>query len=89
MPTTIPLGPDLLIGGDDFVVMAGPCAVESSELLFAAADAVAQAGAKLLRGGAFKPRTSPKSFQGLGAEGLKLLAAASRRTGLPLSLIHI
>lgn len=84
LPKTIPLGPDLQIGGDDFVVMAGPCAVESSELLFAAADAVATAGAGLLRGGAFKPRTSPKSFQGLGVEGLKLLAAASRRTGLPV-----
>jgi 3-deoxy-7-phosphoheptulonate synthase len=81
---TITIGSDLQIGDGEFVVMAGPCAVESSELLFAAADAVAEAGAGLLRGGAFKPRTSPKSFQGLGAEGLALLAAASRRTGLPV-----
>jgi 3-deoxy-7-phosphoheptulonate synthase len=64
--------------------MAGPCAVETSELLFAVADAVAAAGAAVLRGGAFKPRTSPKSFQGLGEEGLRLLAEASRRTGLPV-----
>jgi len=81
---TITIGSDLQIGDGNFVVMAGPCAVESSELLFAAADAVTEAGAGLLRGGAFKPRTSPKSFQGLGAEGLALLAAASRRTGLPV-----
>lgn len=84
MRKTITIGSDLQIGDGRFVVMAGPCAVESSELLTAAADAVADAGAGLLRGGAFKPRTSPKSFQGLGAEGLALLAAASRRTGLPV-----
>ena len=84
MRTTITIGPDLQIGGDDFVVMAGPCAVESGELLFAAADAVQRAGARVLRGGAFKPRTSPRSFQGLGTEGLDLLTAASRRTGLPV-----
>ena len=84
MRKTITIGSDLQIGDGRFVVMAGPCAVESSELLTAAADAVADAGAGLLRGGAFKPRTSPKSFQGLGSEGLALLAAASRRTGLPV-----
>lgn len=64
--------------------MAGPCAVESRELLFAAAQAVATAGAVVLRGGAFKPRTSPDSFQGLGEPGLVLLAEASRLTGLPV-----
>lgn len=64
--------------------MAGPCAVESQELLFAAADAVSAAGAGMLRGGAFKPRTSPKSFQGLGSAGLTLLAQASQRSGLPV-----
>ncbi|MGK0156422.1 MAG: 3-deoxy-7-phosphoheptulonate synthase [Neolewinella sp.] len=84
MRTTISIGSDLHIGGDNFVVMAGPCAVESQELLFAAADAVAAAGAGMLRGGAFKPRTSPKSFQGLGSEGLTLLALASQRSGLPV-----
>lgn len=84
MRTTISIGSDLQIGGDNFVVMAGPCAVESEELLFAAADAVAAAGAGMLRGGAFKPRTSPQSFQGLGAEGLSLLTRAAQRTGLPV-----
>lgn len=85
MRTTISIGSDLQIGGDNnFVVMAGPCAVESEQLLFAVADAVKAAGAGLLRGGAFKPRTSPRSFQGLGLEGLQLLASAARRTGLPV-----
>lgn len=82
MRKTISIGPDLQIGDGNFVVMAGPCAVESRELLNAAADAVAEAGAGLLRGGAFKPRTSPAAFQGLGAPGLALLAEASQRTGL-------
>lgn len=72
------------IGGDAFVVMAGPCAVETRELLLAAAEAVAAAGAVVLRGGAFKPRTSPKSFQGLGEAGLHLLEEASLRCGLPV-----
>lgn len=84
MPKTVTLGNGLHIGGDGFVVMAGPCAVESRELLFAAAQAVATAGAVVLRGGAFKPRTSPDSFQGLGEPGLVLLAEASRLTGLPV-----
>lgn len=84
MRKTIQLGPGLQIGGDSFVVMAGPCAVETRELLDQVADAVAAAGAGVLRGGAFKPRTSPKSFQGLGLPGLELLAAASARTGLPV-----
>lgn len=84
MRKTISLGPGLSIGGDQFVVMAGPCAVETREQLTAAADAVAAAGAALLRGGAFKPRTSPRSFQGLGEAGLQLLREASVRTGLPV-----
>ncbi len=72
----------LKIGGEQLVVMAGPCAVESREQLLATARAVKEAGAQVLRGGAFKPRTSPYSFQGLGEEGLKLLAEARRETGL-------
>jgi 3-deoxy-7-phosphoheptulonate synthase len=70
------------IGGDQIVVMAGPCAVENREQLLETADAVQEAGAQVLRGGAYKPRTSPYSFQGLGEEGLKLLAEARERTGL-------
>jgi 3-deoxy-7-phosphoheptulonate synthase len=72
----------IAIGGEEVVVMAGPCAVESEEQVFEAARAVAHAGARVLRGGAFKPRTSPYSFQGMGIEGWKLLAAAARETGL-------
>jgi 3-deoxy-7-phosphoheptulonate synthase len=64
--------------------MAGPCAVESEEQILESAQAVAQAGAKMLRGGAFKPRTSPYSFQGLGEKGLRYLAQARRETGLPV-----
>ncbi|RKO66490.1 3-deoxy-7-phosphoheptulonate synthase [Desulfofundulus salinus] len=70
------------IGGSQLAVIAGPCAVESREQLLAAAHMVQQAGAAILRGGAFKPRTSPYSFQGLGEKGLKLLAEAARQTGL-------
>src|SRR5690242_4856152 len=70
------------IGGDEFIVMAGPCSVESEKQIMQAAEGVARAGAKLLRGGAFKPRTSPYDFQGLETEGLKLLAQAKRATGL-------
>ena len=73
---------DVVIGGREIVVMAGPCSVESRDQILAAAIAVAEAGARLLRGGAFKPRTSPYSFQGLGKEGLELLAEARERTGL-------
>ncbi|MCG9969470.1 3-deoxy-7-phosphoheptulonate synthase [Pelotomaculum terephthalicicum JT] len=73
---------NVIIGGDDVVVIAGPCAVESREQLLTAARMVRQAGAVILRGGAFKPRTSPYSFQGLEEEGLKLLAEASAETGL-------
>ena len=72
------------IGGEDPVVMAGPCAVESREQLFEAADIVKSAGAQFLRGGAYKPRTSPYSFQGLEEEGLKYLAEARERTGLKI-----
>jgi 3-deoxy-7-phosphoheptulonate synthase len=74
----------VLMGTNQIVVMAGPCAVESHEQLLVTARAVKQAGAKVLRGGAFKPRTSPYSFQGLGVEGLKLLAEARKETGLPV-----
>ncbi len=72
------------IGGKQIVVMAGPCAVESREQLMETAEAVKEAGAHVLRGGAFKPRTSPYSFQGLGEKGLRLLAEARRATGLPV-----
>ncbi|MGH2568621.1 MAG: 3-deoxy-7-phosphoheptulonate synthase, partial [Bacteroidota bacterium] len=65
------------VGGDDVVIMAGPCSVENETQIFTVAKAVAASGAKILRGGAFKPRTSPYSFQGLGEEGLKLLRAAA------------
>lgn len=74
----------LTIGGDDFVVMAGPCAVESERQLLTTAEVVAAAGARVLRGGAFKPRSSPYSFQGLGVEGLKLLSKARKQTGLAI-----
>ena len=70
------------IGGDEFVVIAGPCSVESEEQIMRTAEAVAKAGAKLLRGGAFKPRTSPYDFQGMEEEGLKLLLKAKKATGL-------
>ena len=70
------------IGGDHIVVIAGPCSVENEEQVIATARAVKAAGADLLRGGAFKPRTSPYAFQGLGEEGLKLLAKAREETGL-------
>jgi 3-deoxy-7-phosphoheptulonate synthase len=72
------------IGGDAVVVMAGPCAVESRSQLLEVAQAVKEAGARILRGGAFKPRTSPYSFQGLGEEGLEILAEAREETGLPV-----
>ncbi len=72
------------IGGGDFVVMAGPCAVESERQLLRTAEAVAEAGARLLRGGAYKPRSSPYAFQGLGIEGLKILRKAREETGLAI-----
>jgi len=72
------------VGGPGFVVMAGPCAVEGQEHTQAAAQAVAHAGAHILRGGAYKPRTSPYAFQGMGEPGLHILADCGRRHGLPL-----
>jgi 3-deoxy-7-phosphoheptulonate synthase len=73
---------DATIGGTELAMMAGPCGVESRDQLFRAAEAVAKAGARFLRGGAFKPRTSPYAFQGLGEEGLQILAAAREAFGL-------
>src|SRR2546428_6271551 len=74
----------VLIGGENIVVMAGPCSVESREQLLATARAVKAAGASMLRGGAYKPRTSPYDFQGLGVEALQLLKEAREETGLPV-----
>lgn len=75
---------EVKIGGGNFAVMAGPCSVESEPQIIGVAEAVKSSGASLLRGGAFKPRTSPYSFQGLRGEGLELLCAARRATGLPI-----
>ena len=72
------------LGGGNFAVIAGPCSVESEEQIVEVAKAVKAAGAKMLRGGAFKPRTSPYAFQGLGPEGIRLLSIAKKETGLPL-----
>jgi 3-deoxy-7-phosphoheptulonate synthase len=72
------------VGGDHFALMAGPCTVESREQLLETTDVVKAAGATFLRGGAYKPRTSPYAFQGLGQEGLELLAEAKQRSGLPV-----
>ena len=72
------------IGGGHFAMIAGPCSVESEEQIIAVAKSVKEAGAKILRGGAYKPRTSPYAFQGLGTEGLNLLRAAREATGLPI-----
>jgi len=81
--TIVPID-GIAVGGKQIIVVAGPCAVESREQLMEAAQAVKEAGAHMLRGGAFKPRTSPYSFQGLGEAGLHLLAEARRQTGLPV-----
>jgi chorismate mutase/prephenate dehydratase len=81
--TVVQVG-DLLVGGDGFTVMAGPCSVESAEQVTATAKFVRDHGAHVLRGGVFKPRTSPYAFQGLGWQGLDLLAAAGREAGLPV-----
>ena len=81
--TVIDVG-NIEIGGSDFVVMAGPCAVECEKQLLQTAEAVAAAGARVLRGGAYKPRSSPYSFQGLGVEGLKILRKAREETGLAI-----
>src|SRR6516225_3150938 len=75
---------DVRIGGDEVIVMAGPCSAESEAQVRAAAAAVKRAGAKIFRGGAFKPRSSPYSFQGLGEEGLRLLRDASNAENLKL-----
>jgi 3-deoxy-7-phosphoheptulonate synthase len=83
-PRTVVQVGGIAIGGDSFVVMAGPCAVESERQLLETAEAVAAAGARVLRGGAYKPRSSPYSFQGLGVEGLKLLSKARKQTGLAI-----
>jgi len=80
--TVVDLPNGVQIGGEDIVIMAGPCAVESREQILETACRVAAAGATVLRGGAFKPRTSPYSFQGMGQEGLELLAEARDETGL-------
>ncbi|MCI0393738.1 MAG: 3-deoxy-7-phosphoheptulonate synthase [Chloroflexi bacterium] len=83
-PQTRPvaIGPELMVGGGPVILMAGPCSVESYEQTRATAEAVHRAGGRVLRGGAFKPRTSPYSFQGLGLEGLKILQAVADEFGL-------
>ena len=80
--TILDIGKGVMVGGKDVVVAAGPCAVESAEQIEKIAASVAKAGAKMLRGGAFKPRSSPYSFQGLGEEGLKLMRSAADKNGL-------
>jgi 3-deoxy-7-phosphoheptulonate synthase len=80
--STVKVTKDIQIGGKKFHVMAGPCSVENEKQLLTIAESVKKAGATVLRGGAFKPRTSPYEFQGLGEKGLKLLAKARRETGL-------
>jgi 3-deoxy-7-phosphoheptulonate synthase len=81
--SVVHVGP-VAVGGPELTLVAGPCAVESKEQTLAVARAIQKAGAHLLRGGAFKPRTSPYSFQGLGEDGLKILAEAREATGLPV-----
>ncbi|HEX5773190.1 MAG TPA: 3-deoxy-7-phosphoheptulonate synthase, partial [Geomobilimonas sp.] len=83
-PSVIPISGTVAIGGRKIVVMAGPCSVENERQIIESAIAVKAAGAHILRGGAFKPRTSPYSFQGLEEDGLKLLAKARTETGLPI-----
>jgi 3-deoxy-7-phosphoheptulonate synthase len=82
--TVVRVGGDAEIGGDELAIIAGPCAVEDREQIFAVAEAVRRSGARFFRGGAFKPRTSPYAFQGLGEEGLKLLAEVREATGLKI-----
>ncbi len=82
--TVVEIAPGVRVGGRDVVVFAGPCSVESEAQILASAHAVRNAGAHALRGGAFKPRSSPYAFQGLGLEGLKLLALARNETGLAI-----
>ncbi len=83
-PSQIVIGNGVVIGGTQVVIMAGPCSVESEAQIMESAHAVKSAGAHVLRGGAFKPRTSPYSFQGMEEDGLKLLAKARAETGLPV-----
>ena len=75
---------DVVVGGERVVLIAGPCAVESIDRMMEIAHAVKESGAQMLRGGAYKPRTSPYSFQGLGEEGLRILAEVKKETGLPI-----
>ena len=82
--TIVTLANGTKIGGGNFVYMAGPCSVESEEQIIGIARRVKAAGAQILRGGAFKPRTSPYSFQGMGEEGIRLLMEAKKETGLPV-----
>ena len=82
--TVVTIAPGVSFGGAEIVIVAGPCSVESEEQIVGAARAVREAGATALRGGAFKPRSSPYSFQGLGKPGLELLALARQETGLPI-----
>jgi len=82
--TVVTLAPGVTVGGDTVVVIGGPCSVESEEQILSAARIVKEAGGMALRGGAFKPRSSPYSFQGMGKKGLALLATAGRETGLPI-----
>ena len=82
--TVVDIAPGVKIGGGNFQVMAGPCSVEESDQVLSIARAVKTAGACILRGGAFKPRTSPYAFQGLGAKGIEILKAAKKETGMPI-----
>ncbi|HEX2778737.1 MAG TPA: 3-deoxy-7-phosphoheptulonate synthase, partial [Gemmatimonadaceae bacterium] len=84
MPTRVRIGDDVVIGEEALTIIAGPCSVEGREMLHTVATSVARAGARALRGGAFKPRTSPYAFQGLGVDALKMLAEVRRETGLPV-----
>ena len=90
----IEINENVKIGGGYFAMIAGPCSVETEDQIIQVAQAVKESGANVLRGGAFKPRTSPYAFQGLGAEGLRLLQAAKKATGLPIctelmNLVHL
>src|SRR5712675_653263 len=82
--TVVEIAPGVTVGGDAIVVIGGPCSVESEEQILSAARIVKAAGGTALRGGAFKPRSSPYSFQGMGKKGLQLLALAGKETGLPI-----
>jgi 3-deoxy-7-phosphoheptulonate synthase len=82
--TKVPIGKGVVVGGEKVVVIAGPCSVENESQIIDVAQKVKEAGAHALRGGAFKPRTAPYSFQGLGKKGLEMLAEAGRKTGLPI-----